>query len=99
MKNYTLSTAAQKSLAELGKNISHSRILRCLTQQRLCKQAGIARSTLQEIEKGSAKVSMGNYIKVLESMGMEGHLSRIAVHDKVWLARLAEELGGRKRVR
>lgn len=96
--NHALSKDSVAALVSLGENIRRSRILRGMTQKILCKKAGVARSTLQDIEKGSSRVMIENYVKVLEVMGMESHLSRIACHDKLWLNKLAEELSGRKRV-
>lgn len=97
--NFSLSTGSKKSLAELGKNIKYSRMVRRMTQKRLCNEACIARSTLQLIEKGCPGVAIGNYAKILEAMGMENHLLRVASYDNTGIKAITDEILGRRRVR
>lgn len=57
-------------LSSLGMRISASRRLQRLRQEDLAGMAGIGRSTLVEIEKGSPFVAMGNYMSVLLALGL-----------------------------
>ena len=70
-------------LTELGENIKLARLRRKLTSEQVCERAGIGRSTLWMIEKGSSTVSMGAYAQVLFTLGMEQDLLKLAADDVV----------------
>ena len=55
----------QKILATLGENIKLARLRRKLSIRSMAERAGIATSTLGNIEEGSPSVSLGNYLQVL----------------------------------
>ncbi len=55
-----------------------ARKIQRLRQDDLAAMAGISRSTLAEIEKGSPFVAIGNYMAVLWSLGI---MSEILAHD------------------
>ncbi len=67
---YSFHPTVLERLAGLGRRISASRRLQRLRQEDLAGMAGIGRSTLVEIEKGSPFVSMGNYMSVLLALGL-----------------------------
>ena len=58
------------NLTELGKRVSASRKIQKLTQADLAAMAGVGRSTLTEIEKGSPFVAIGNYLSVMWALGI-----------------------------
>lgn len=58
------------ALIELGKAIADARKSRSITQQDLADRAGIGRSTVIKIEKGSPDVSIGNYMLALWGMNV-----------------------------
>lgn len=58
------------NLAELGRRIGFARRIQRLRQDDLSVMAGISRSTLTEIEKGSPTVSIGSYMATLWAMGI-----------------------------
>ena len=70
-----------KILAEMGKNIKLARLRRKLTAEQVAERAGIARSTLWQVEKGLASVSLGTYAQVLFVLGLEKDLQLIAKDD------------------
>ena len=70
-------------LTELGENIKLARLRRKLTSEQVCERAGIGRSTLWMIEKGSSTVSMGAYAQVLFTLGMDQDLLKLAADDVV----------------
>jgi transcriptional regulator with XRE-family HTH domain len=72
------------NLRELGQRIVVARKIQRLRQEDLSAMAGIGRSTLSEIEKGSPFVSIGNYMTVLWSLGIMNEI-------------LATELNGEER--
>ena len=94
-----LSPASQDALKELGKNIRSARILRHLSQKLLAERAGIARSTVQQIENGCAGVAVGKYVQALDVLGIVTHLSRVACFDYSWTKKLADEITSCHRVR
>lgn len=58
------------NLKELGGRITVARKIQQLKQETLAAMAGISRSTLTEIEKGSPFVSIGNYMATLWALGL-----------------------------
>ena len=50
---------------------------------KIAERANISRPTLMEIEKGSAKTSMGAYLQVLSVLGLEQDLSSVAKDDRL----------------
>jgi transcriptional regulator with XRE-family HTH domain len=56
---------AQKVLNNLGENIKLARLRRKLSTEQVSERAGISRSTLWQIEKGTPTVAMGAYFQVL----------------------------------
>jgi transcriptional regulator with XRE-family HTH domain len=77
-------TQKQKNvLATLGENIKLSRLRRKLSIRSMAERAGIAASTLGNIEDGSPSVSLGSYLQVLSVLRLEDDLLLIADKDPV----------------
>ena len=74
---------AIKILAELGENIKLARLRRKLSAEQVAERANISRPTLTSIEKGSASVSIGNYLLVLSVLGLEKDLLLVAKDDEL----------------
>ena len=97
-KKINLLPAAEKILKELGENIRLARKRRRLSLQQVAERAGIARSTLGLIEKGSPGVAMSAYLQVLFVLGLEKDLLQVAADDP--LGRKLQDAGllsGRKK--
>lgn len=77
--NYT--QKQQNILARIGENIKLARLRRKLTVRSMAERAGIAVSTLSNIEDGSPSVSLGSYLQVLSILRLEEHLMLIADQD------------------
>ena len=80
-KKTILLPSADKILKELGMNIKLARKRRKLSEIQIAERAGIARSTLQLIEKGESGVSMSAYLQVLFVLGLEKDLLHVAADD------------------
>ena len=80
-KKTILLPTAEKVLKELGENIKLARKRRRLTAIQVAERAGIARSTLQLIEKGAPGVAMSAYLQVLFVLGLEKDLLLVAAND------------------
>lgn len=70
-----------KILEEMGENIKLARLRRKLTAEQVAERAGISRSTLWQVEKGLASVSLGTYAQILFIFGLEKDLQLIAKDD------------------
>jgi transcriptional regulator with XRE-family HTH domain len=80
----TIYTQKQKNiLATLGENIKLARLRRKLSIRSMAERAGMATSTLGNIEVGSPSVSLGSYLQVLSVLRLEDDLLLIADKDPV----------------
>jgi transcriptional regulator with XRE-family HTH domain len=70
-------------LTTLGENIKLARLRRKLSIRSMAERAGIATSTLGNIEDGSPSVSLGSYLQVLSVLRLEDDLLLIADKDPV----------------
>ncbi|WP_346320861.1 helix-turn-helix domain-containing protein [Chitinophaga sp. YIM B06452] len=80
-KKSVLLPSADNTLKELGINIKLARKRRQLTAEQVAERAGIARSTLQHIEKGLPGVAMASYLQVLFVLGLDKDLLKVAADD------------------
>jgi len=60
----------RRSLRELSEHVATWRKLRGLTQATLADRAGVARSTVQRIERGDGGVSIEALLRVLRALGV-----------------------------
>lgn len=70
-------------LERFGENIRLARLRRNISSSLQAERAGISRPTLIMIEKGSPSVSLGNYVQVLVSLGLEKEILNVAADDKL----------------
>lgn len=81
LKSIILLPTANKILTQLGEDIKLARLRRKLSTEQVSERAGISRSTLWQIEKGTPSVAMGAYLQVLFVMGLEKNFLNIANDD------------------
>lgn len=75
-------TQKQKNiLSRLGESIKLARLRRKISLRSMAERAGIAVSTLTNIEDGSPSVSLGNYLQVLSVLRLDEDLLLIAEND------------------
>ena len=82
-RRITVLPRLEKLLAQLGENLKLGRLRRKLTTQQVAERAGITRTTLWQVEKGTPHVSMGAYAQVLFVLGMEKDLLKLATDDEL----------------
>lgn len=70
-------------LADLGERLRLARLRRKLTATAVAQRAGISRTTLYNAECGDAAVTLGTYLRVLATLGLENDLDLIAADDKL----------------
>lgn len=80
-RNLLLLPKITKILVELGESIKLARLRRKLSAEQVAERAGMARTTLWAIEKGSPNVALGFYAQVLFVLGLEKDLLRVASDD------------------
>ena len=68
-------------MLELGTNIKLARKRIKLSSEQVAERAGISRSTLWLVEKGSPTVAMGTYLQVLFVLGLEKDLLKVGTDD------------------
>jgi transcriptional regulator with XRE-family HTH domain len=73
----------QRLLSALGERIRLARKRRHLAAVAVAQRAGISRSSLHKVECGDAAVTLGVYLRVLATMGLEGGIEAMAADDKV----------------
>lgn len=91
----------RRALTKLGEDIRDARRRRRVPVALLAERASVSRTTIANIEKGDAGVSLGNYAKVLFALGLLDNLAQIADagQDAVGLALASEDLPRRIRIR
>ena len=82
-KKATLFPKTATILERFGENIRLARLRRNISTSLQAERAGISRPTLCMIEKGSPSVSLGNYVQVLVSLGLEKDLLNVAADDEL----------------
>jgi transcriptional regulator with XRE-family HTH domain len=90
-KTVLLLPTARKILEQVGEDIKLARLRRRLSAEQVAERAGISRSTLWLIEKGTSSVAMGAYLQVLFVLGLEKNLLK-AANDDV-LGRKLQDIG------
>ncbi|MBL0009492.1 MAG: helix-turn-helix transcriptional regulator [Saprospiraceae bacterium] len=72
----------QQILDQVGENIRLARKRRKLTTIQVADRAGIDRTTLYNIEKGSGSVSMAAYFNTLRVLGLQNDFLKLAADDE-----------------
>ena len=74
----------QQVLTQLGQQIKLARLRRNLSAELVAERAGISRSTLHAIEKGTPSVSLGAYAMALHALGgMDKDLLLVAKDERM----------------
>ncbi len=71
----------QQVLDKVGENIKLARKRRKLTTAQVSERAGINRTTLYQVEKGNASVSVGAYFNVLRVLNLQNDFLKLAEDD------------------
>jgi hypothetical protein len=65
------------ALERLGTRIMMTRKLRGLTQEALGHLADVSTSTIRAMEDGAEGVALGNFLKVLQALGLLGQIEKL----------------------
>ena len=82
LDKYVVFPKHQQILDQVGENIRLARKRRKLTTIQVADRAGIDRTTLYNIEKGSGSVSMAAYFNTLRVLGLQNDFLKLAADDE-----------------
>ncbi len=83
MKKIILLPKHSKLLIDLGEKLKLARLRRKLSSEQVSERAGITRSTLINVEKGSPTTSIGIYLQVMVVLGLYEDFTKLASDDEL----------------
>jgi transcriptional regulator with XRE-family HTH domain len=81
LKNFKLPPKKQKLIHNLGENLRLARLRRNLSMELAAERANISRTTLWNLEKGNANVSLETLLQVLAVYGLQEDLLLLGRDD------------------
>ena len=82
-------------LRQLGINIKKARLRRNISMLEIAQRTDLSLPTVRAIENGSPNTSIGAYLSVLISLGLEKDLAKVAYKDDVGQMIVDSNLGNR----
>lgn len=82
-KRLLLTPKNQKILTHVGEQIKLARLRRKFSSELVGERAGISRNTVTALEQGKPGVSIGHLLSVLNALGLENDLLKVALDDEL----------------
>jgi transcriptional regulator with XRE-family HTH domain len=82
-KTSPLLPAASEMLRQFGERLRLARLRRHLSAKQVAERAGMTPMTLRGLERGGSGVTIGAYLAVMQVLGIEQELDRLAQADPV----------------
>lgn len=80
-KKTVIMPSVDRNLQQMGEQIRLARLRRKLSVELVAERAGVSRSSVWAVEKGSPSVAMGVYAMVLNAIGMSNELKKVCADD------------------
>lgn len=80
-KTAPLLPSTQHLLVQLGERLKLARLRRRLTAKQVAERAGMSQMTLRSLEAGGSGVTIGAYMAVMQVLGLEHDIDKIAAAD------------------
>ncbi len=81
-KSSPLLPATTRLLKQFGEQLRLARLRRHLTAKQVAERAGMAPMTLRNVERGSAGVTLGAYVAVMQVLGVAQDITLMAKADE-----------------
>lgn len=82
-KTATLLPGTNQLLTDFGERLKLARLRRKLTAKQVAERAGMTPMTLRSLEAGGAGVTIGAYLSVMQVLGLENDLNKLAAEDEM----------------
>jgi len=89
----------ERLVADLGERLRLARKRRKLTALQVAERAGMAPMTLRAVEQGSPGATLGAYLAVMQVLGLQADLSKVAAEDTLGRALQDASLEKKPRLR